>query len=144
MVSSPPSSTVKGTSLFLLVFSSHLLLLPPFSSSLLDEIQPHGFESKEKKFERAAPPARVGRKQRKQKGLEAAAKFQTSKMVDYILEVSNPMKQHFEVTAFIGGIDLCDGRYDTPDLETVFKDDFHNPTFPAGTKDPKQPWHDLH
>ncbi|XP_010531126.1 PREDICTED: phospholipase D delta-like [Tarenaya hassleriana] len=55
-----------------------------------------------------------------------------------------------KVTAFIGGIDLCDGRYDTPehrlfrDLDTVFKDDFHNPTFPNGTKAPRQPWHDLH
>lgn len=55
-----------------------------------------------------------------------------------------------KVTAFVGGIDLCDGRYDTPehrlfrDLDTVFKDDFHNPTFPAGTKAPRQPWHDLH
>ncbi|KFK30199.1 hypothetical protein AALP_AA7G231200 [Arabis alpina] len=55
-----------------------------------------------------------------------------------------------KVTAFLGGIDLCDGRYDTPehrilhDLDTVFKDDFHNPTFPAGTKAPRQPWHDLH
>ena len=42
-----------------------------------------------------------------------------------------------KVTAFIGGIDLCDGRYDTPehrifhDLDTVFKDDFHNPTCPV-------------
>ncbi|XP_044499628.1 phospholipase D delta-like [Mangifera indica] len=55
-----------------------------------------------------------------------------------------------KITSFIGGIDLCDGRYDTPDhrlfhdLETVFKDDFHNPTYPAGTKAPRQPWHDLH
>lgn len=55
-----------------------------------------------------------------------------------------------KITAFVGGIDLCDGRYDTPqhrlfrDLDTVFKDDFHNPTFPAGTKAPRQPWHDLH
>ncbi|KAF8012708.1 hypothetical protein BT93_I0768 [Corymbia citriodora subsp. variegata] len=55
-----------------------------------------------------------------------------------------------KVTAFIGGIDLCDGRYDTPehrlfrDLDTVFKDDFHNPTFPAGMRAPRQPWHDLH
>ncbi|KAG5245469.1 phospholipase delta [Salix suchowensis] len=55
-----------------------------------------------------------------------------------------------KITAFIGGIDLCDGRYDTPehrlfhDLDTVFKDDFHNPTFSAGTKAPRQPWHDLH
>lgn len=39
-----------------------------------------------------------------------------------------------KITAFLGGLDLCDGRYDTPehrlfsDLDTVFKDDFHNPT----------------
>lgn len=42
-----------------------------------------------------------------------------------------------KVTAFIGGIDLCDGRYDTPEhrlfrgLDTVFKDDFHQPTYPV-------------
>lgn len=34
---------------------------------------------------------------------------------------------------------MCDGRYDTPehrlfkDLDTVFKDDFHNPTFPVSS-----------
>ncbi|KAI7731071.1 hypothetical protein M8C21_027057 [Ambrosia artemisiifolia] len=80
-----------------------------------------------------------------------------------------------KITAFIGGLDLCDGRYDTPehrlfhDLDTIFKDDVHQPTFPvsiciisstmsystqimhifeslyfAGTKAPRQPWHDLH
>ncbi|KAL9358498.1 hypothetical protein Peur_046621 [Populus x canadensis] len=55
-----------------------------------------------------------------------------------------------KITAFIGGLDLCDGRYDTPehrlfrDLDTVFQDDYHNPTFPAGTRGPRQPWHDLH
>ncbi|XP_009776941.1 phospholipase D delta [Nicotiana tabacum] len=55
-----------------------------------------------------------------------------------------------KITAFLGGLDLCDGRYDTPehrlfcDLDTVFKDDYHNPTFCAGTKGPRQPWHDLH
>lgn len=44
-----------------------------------------------------------------------------------------------KVTAFIGGIDLCDGRYDTPEhrlfrgLDTVFKDDFHQPTVPVST-----------
>lgn len=37
--------------------------------------------------------------------------------------------------AFLGGLDLCDGRFDTPehclfkDLNTTFADDFHNPTF---------------
>ncbi|XVF59851.1 hypothetical protein PTKIN_Ptkin07bG0308700 [Pterospermum kingtungense] len=60
-----------------------------------------------------------------------------------------------KITAFVGGIDLCDGRYDTPehrilkDLDTTFKDDYHNPTFIVGTKAPerkapRQPWHDLH
>ncbi|KAL6995918.1 phospholipase D [Sarracenia purpurea var. burkii] len=55
-----------------------------------------------------------------------------------------------KISAFIGGLDLCDGRYDTPehrlfrDLNTVFQGDYHNPTFAAGTKGPRQPWHDLH
>lgn len=55
-----------------------------------------------------------------------------------------------KITAFIGGLDLCDGRYDTPqhrlfhDLDTVFKNDFHNPTLSSNSKAPRQPWHDLH
>lgn len=55
-----------------------------------------------------------------------------------------------KITAFIGGLDLCDGRYDTPehrlfrDLDTVFADDFHNPTFTSRARGPRQPWHDLH
>ncbi|KAK1362266.1 Phospholipase D [Heracleum sosnowskyi] len=54
------------------------------------------------------------------------------------------------LSAFIGGLDLCDGRYDTPehrllrDLDTVYQNDYHNPTFPAGVLGPRQPWHDLH
>uniref|UniRef100_A0A803PGD6 AAA+ ATPase domain-containing protein n=1 Tax=Cannabis sativa TaxID=3483 RepID=A0A803PGD6_CANSA len=39
--------------------------------------KPDGGDKKEKKFEPAAPPARVGRKQRKQKGPEAAARLPT-------------------------------------------------------------------
>ncbi|GMI68946.1 ARABIDOPSIS THALIANA PHOSPHOLIPASE D DELTA, phospholipase D delta [Hibiscus trionum] len=67
-----------------------------------------------------------------------------------VLVDTQAVGNHRKITAFVGGIDLCDGRYDTPehrllrDLDTVFKDDFHNPTFPAGTKAPRQPWHDLH
>lgn len=40
-----------------------------------------------------------------------------------------------KIIAFVGGLDLCIGRYDTPQhplfrtLGTVHKDDFHNPTF---------------
>ncbi|KAF8084353.1 hypothetical protein N665_0721s0010 [Sinapis alba] len=55
-----------------------------------------------------------------------------------------------KIAAFIGGLDLCDGRYDTPEhrlfkgLDTVFQGDYHNPTFSGGTKAPRQPWHDLH
>ena len=39
------------------------------------------------------------------------------------------------IVAFIGGLDLCLGRYDTPahslfrTLQTTHKDDFHNPNF---------------
>ncbi|KAK4803074.1 hypothetical protein SAY86_001277 [Trapa natans] len=40
------------------------------------------------------------------------------------------------IVSFIGGIDLCDGRYDTPDhplfktLDLVHRDDFHQPNLP--------------
>ncbi|XP_042505281.1 phospholipase D gamma 1-like [Macadamia integrifolia] len=56
-----------------------------------------------------------------------------------------------KIIAFVGGLDLCDGRYDTPrhplfrTLETVYKDDYHNPTFTGPTAGcPREPWHDLH
>ncbi|KAK4795002.1 hypothetical protein SAY86_012996 [Trapa natans] len=63
---------------------------------------------------------------------------------------SQALGNNRKITAFIGGLDLCDGRYDTPehrlyrDLDTVFKDDFHNPTFTTASNAPRQPWHDLH
>jgi phospholipase D1/2 len=43
-----------------------------------------------------------------------------------------------KLTSFIGGLDLCDGRYDTPghplfkDMEKFYKGDYHNPTFTVG------------
>lgn len=45
-----------------------------------------------------------------------------------------------KIIAFIGGLDLCDGRYDNPyhplfrTLQTVHKDDYHNPTFTVVAK----------
>ena len=58
------------------------------------------------------------------------------------------------VTAFLGGLDLCAGRYDTPahtlfrGLRTVFHGDVYNPTFreeeDAKKLGPRQPWHDMH
>ncbi|MCL7040613.1 hypothetical protein MKW94_003348 [Papaver nudicaule] len=56
-----------------------------------------------------------------------------------------------KIIAFLGGLDLCDGRYDTPNhplfktLQTLHKDDYHNPNFTGPTDGcPRQPWHDMH
>ncbi|XP_061368702.1 phospholipase D gamma 1-like isoform X1 [Gastrolobium bilobum] len=56
-----------------------------------------------------------------------------------------------KIVAFVGGLDLCDGRYDTPHhplfrtLQTIHKDDYHNPTFTGNIGGcPREPWHDLH
>ncbi|XP_076903495.1 phospholipase D gamma 1-like [Bidens hawaiensis] len=55
------------------------------------------------------------------------------------------------ILAFVGGLDLCDGRYDSPHhplfrtLNTVHADDFHNPTFTGNLVGcPREPWHDMH
>ncbi|XP_062074177.1 phospholipase D gamma 1-like [Humulus lupulus] len=56
-----------------------------------------------------------------------------------------------KIVAFVGGLDLSTGRYDTPHhhlfrtLQTVHSDDFHNPNFTEpGPGCPREPWHDLH
>ncbi|GFP95822.1 phospholipase d delta, partial [Phtheirospermum japonicum] len=56
-----------------------------------------------------------------------------------------------KITVFLGGLDLCNGRYDTPqhrlyrDMDTVFADDYSNPSLKQkGENGPRQPWHDLH
>ncbi|KAM1155224.1 hypothetical protein ACFX15_025555 [Malus domestica] len=57
------------------------------------------------------------------------------------------------IVSFIGGIDLCDGRYDTPShpifrtLDTTHKNDFHQPNFEGASiakGGPREPWHDIH
>ncbi|KAI7727030.1 LOW QUALITY PROTEIN: hypothetical protein M8C21_019873, partial [Ambrosia artemisiifolia] len=54
------------------------------------------------------------------------------------------------ILAFVGGLDLCDGRYDSPQhplfrtSQTVHANDFHNPTFTVKTLIFKEPWHDMH
>ncbi|KAM7276661.1 hypothetical protein ACFE04_018527 [Oxalis oulophora] len=57
------------------------------------------------------------------------------------------------IVTFLGGIDLCKGRYDTQDhslfssLETIHKHDFHQPNFPEASVNkggPRAPWHDIH
>uniref|UniRef100_J3LPF0 Phospholipase D n=1 Tax=Oryza brachyantha TaxID=4533 RepID=J3LPF0_ORYBR len=57
------------------------------------------------------------------------------------------------LVSFLGGIDLCDGRYDTQEhplfrtLDTTHRGDFHQPNFPGASIDkggPREPWHDIH
>ncbi|WVZ57173.1 hypothetical protein U9M48_007592 [Paspalum notatum var. saurae] len=57
------------------------------------------------------------------------------------------------LVSFLGGIDLCDGRYDTQEhplfrtLGTTHKNDFHQPNFPGASikkGGPREPWHDIH
>ncbi|KAH9624277.1 hypothetical protein KSS87_013023 [Heliosperma pusillum] len=56
-----------------------------------------------------------------------------------------------KIIAFVGGLDLCGGRYDNPGhslyktLETLHKDDYHQPNFTGSTNGlPREPWHDMH
>lgn len=68
---------------------------------------------------------------------------------------SNSWERRRPIVAFVGGIDLCDGRYDTPS-HSLFRtlqhgsehsDDFHQPNFPGACIDkggPREPWHDIH
>ncbi|KAL5219198.1 hypothetical protein ABZP36_019882 [Zizania latifolia] len=57
------------------------------------------------------------------------------------------------LVSFLGGIDLCDGRYDTQDhplfrtLGTTNRGDFHQPNFIGASINkggPREPWHDIH
>ncbi|KAE8732586.1 Phospholipase D alpha 1 [Hibiscus syriacus] len=68
-------------------------------------------------------------------------------------ENSDPGLGKRAVVSFIGGIDLCDGRYDTQDhllfgtLNDIHHDDFHQPNFPYSSikkGGPREPWHDIH
>lgn len=72
-------------------------------------------------------------------------------VVDSDLPSGEPDRKR--VVSFVGGIDLCDGRYDTPfhslfrTLDTSHHDDFHQPNFTGAaiTKGgPREPWHDIH
>jgi len=69
-------------------------------------------------------------------------------LVDAPVEGSEKRK----IIGFMGGIDLTDGRYDTPEhslfatLKTKHRNDFYCGVTPSNTGDvgPRQPWHDIH
>ncbi|XP_050217854.1 phospholipase D alpha 1-like [Mercurialis annua] len=85
-------------------------------------------------------------------GLQISTVFthhQKSLVVDYELENGEILGKR-KVVSFLGGIDLCDGRYDTQ-FHSIFRnldsDDFHQPCFPDASIDkggPREPWHDIH
>ncbi|XP_077220239.1 phospholipase D alpha 1 [Tasmannia lanceolata] len=61
--------------------------------------------------------------------------------------------QQRRIVSFVGGIDLCDGRYDTQfhslfrTLDTAHHADFHQPNFTGASikkGGPREPWHDIH
>ncbi|KAJ0659044.1 putative phospholipase D [Helianthus annuus] len=69
----------------------------------------------------------------------------------FMLKVRSCIYLRNKIVSFIGGLDLCNGRYDNPthpifkSLETLHADDFHNPTFTGNLAGcPREPWHDLH
>ncbi|KAI9192102.1 hypothetical protein LWI28_018347 [Acer negundo] len=64
-----------------------------------------------------------------------------------------PSAQKRRIVSFVGGIDLCDGRYDTQEhplfstLKTTHHQDFHQPNFRGSSirkGGPREPWHDIH
>ncbi|PON63241.1 Phospholipase D [Parasponia andersonii] len=68
-------------------------------------------------------------------------------------EIPDGISEKRRVVSFIGGIDLCDGRYDTPfhsifrTLDTAHYNDFHQPNFRGASiakGGPREPWHDIH
>mmetsp|Transcript_40049 Transcript_40049/g.63321 ORF Transcript_40049/g.63321 Transcript_40049/m.63321 type:complete len:831 (-) Transcript_40049:151-2643(-) len=60
------------------------------------------------------------------------------------------MKGPRRIVAFMGGLDLCDGRWDDQNhslfrtLQHEHKEDFHNPWAVSSECGPREPWHDIH
>ncbi|KAI3936392.1 hypothetical protein MKW98_000666 [Papaver atlanticum] len=68
-------------------------------------------------------------------------------------QVPSGGSEKLRIVSFVGGIDLCDGRYDTQfhslfrTLDTAHHDDFYQHCFSGSqlTKGcPREPWHDIH
>ncbi|KAL4589109.1 hypothetical protein LXL04_002011 [Taraxacum kok-saghyz] len=68
-------------------------------------------------------------------------------------DLPNGDSERRRVVSFVGGLDLCDGRYDSPfhslfrTLDTAHSDDFHQPNYADGSiikGGPREPWHDIH
>ncbi|KAK9742226.1 hypothetical protein RND81_03G157200 [Saponaria officinalis] len=84
-------------------------------------------------------------------GVQSEAVF-THHQKTVVVDFENTGKKR-RIVSFVGGIDLCDGRYDTQDhslfrtLNTVHMKDFHQPNFSGSSikkGGPREPWHDIH
>ncbi|PON34711.1 Phospholipase D [Parasponia andersonii] len=87
-------------------------------------------------------------------GFEISTMFthhQKTVVVDSELPEKGSQKRR--IVSFVGGIDLCDGRYDAfehplfSSLATTHHNDFHQPNFPGASikkGGPREPWHDIH
>ncbi|KAF7817249.1 phospholipase D alpha 1-like [Senna tora] len=82
-------------------------------------------------------------------GFEVSTMF-THHQKTVIVDTSSQKRR---IVSFVGGIDLCDGRYDTQEhplfstLNTIHHDDFHQPNFEGASirkGGPREPWHDIH
>ncbi|GFQ05509.1 phospholipase d alpha 1 [Phtheirospermum japonicum] len=85
-------------------------------------------------------------------GFEVSTMF-THHQKTIVVDSELLMSQKRRIVSFVGGIDLCDGRYDTRShslfrtLGSVHRDDFHQPNFPGSSVrkgGPREPWHDIH
>ncbi|EFJ35104.1 hypothetical protein SELMODRAFT_165923 [Selaginella moellendorffii] len=86
------------------------------------------------------------------KGFQIGTMF-THHQKTIIVDAPGRSHQQRRVLSFVGGLDLCDGRYDTQfhslfrTLGTVHKEDFHQPNYAGASIDkggPREPWHDIH
>ncbi|CAN6311488.1 unnamed protein product [Urochloa humidicola] len=77
---------------------------------------------------------------------------QKTVMVD-AAAMGNDTGRRRRIVSFVGGIDLCKGRYDTQShslfrtLDTAHKDDFYQGNIKGSSRDkggPREPWHDIH
>lgn len=78
---------------------------------------------------------------------------QKSLIVDASMPSDCITSQERRLVSFVGGLDLCDGRYDDQyhslfrTLDTVHSTDFHNGGFAGASIEyggPREPWHDIH
>ena len=78
--------------------------------------------------------------------------FYTHHQKTVICDAASEQDDLRRIVAFIGGLDITDGRYDTPEfhlfktIRTLHRNDFYNNCVVGATCDvgPRQPWHDIH